>query len=396
MVASLGPQEPYTSVFESEVVELDGREVILDRTYFYPEGGGQPADRGTLGSIVVEDVQKNNGSVLHELAEAPSFSVGESITGEIDPAFRTYCMRAHTASHLLYGAGRRLLADLGYGGFGISEEKVRVDFATSTRIDDDTLVELERLVNRAVWDSRAVTWETYPREEALELEGIAFNTKTEEGLAGQTVRVVRVADWDIAACGGTHVENTREIGPVAVLERSNPGEGLTRIELAVGPVGIQQRVEEKRAALDAARSIGTSVENLPDAVARLQADMTELEAEIAELEDRLVSARITELEDEIIQQNGQRWLVGAVEGLDANALGDRAKSLVGDTAEVVALVGEDGRTVLAVAANETAADQIVDEVTNEFGGGGGGSAEFAQAGGIDSPPEALVDFLRDQ
>ncbi len=396
MVASLGPEDPDTTVFDAEVVERHGRDVILDRTYFYPEGGGQPVDRGTLGGIIVDDVQKQDGVVRHELADEPSFTVGDSVTGEIDAAFRTYCMRAHTASHLLYGAGRRLLDDLGYGGFGISEEKVRVDFATKTDIDDDTVIELERLVNRAVWDSREVTWETLPRDEALELDAIAFNTKTEEGIAGDTVRVVKVADWDIAACGGTHVENTREIGPVSVLDRSNPGEGLTRVELAVGPVGIQQRVGEKRAALAAARSIGTGIEGLPAGVERLQADVAALEAAREELEDRLVATRLSELEEEIVQQNGQRWLVGAIDGLDVNALGDRAQSLVGDTADVVALTGVDGRTVLAVAATGEDADEIVDDVTSEFGGGGGGSAEFAQAGGIESSPEAIVDFLRNQ
>lgn len=395
MVVSHGPTEPYTTVFDAEVVDIDGRDVFLEQTYFYPEGGGQPADRGTIDGSIVTDIQKHDGTVRHELAEEPSFAAGDTVTGEIDPEFRTYCMRAHTASHLLYGAGRRLLDDLGYGGFGISDEKVRVDFATSTRIDDETLVELERLVNRAVWDSRAVSWETYPRDEALELDGIAFNTKTEEGIAGETVRVVTVADWDIAACGGTHVENTREIGPVSVLDRSNPGEGLTRVELAVGPVGIQQRVTEKRAALDAAGSIGTGVEELPAAVERLQSDVTALESEINDLKDRLVSARLAELEDEIIQRDGQDWLVGTVEGLDANALGERAQALAGDTADVVALAGADSGTVLAVATTDAGADDIVDEVTSEFGGGGGGSPVFAQAGGIDTPPETIVDFLRD-
>jgi len=253
MTGTNAPAEPYTTRFGATVERIDGREVVLSETYFYAESGGQPADRGAIAGHDVVDVQYGDGGVVHTLAEAADLSPGETVTGRIDEQFRTYCMRAHTASHVLYGAGRRLLDDLGYGGFDISPEKVRVDFTTSTEIDDETLFELERLVNRAVWESRPVSWNTHPEEDALELDGIAFNTKTEEGITGETVRVVTVGEngrgegpWDRAACGGTHVENTREIGPVTVLERSNPGEGLTRVEFAVGEPGIERRIAEKK------------------------------------------------------------------------------------------------------------------------------------------------------
>src|SRR6056297_284071 len=146
------PEEPTVREFEARVTAVDGRDVRLDRTYFYAESGGQPADRGTLGGIPVADVQTVGDDVVHTLDSDPDFAADETVTGVVDDDFRTYCMRAHTASHVLYGAGRHLLSDLGYGGFDISPEKVRVDFATSTDVDDEVLVELERLVNRAVWD----------------------------------------------------------------------------------------------------------------------------------------------------------------------------------------------------------------------------------------------------
>ena len=233
MIGTRAPEEPYTLSFESSVEsaseplesETDGElgddrtEVVLDETYFYAESGGQPADRGTIGGVPVADVQHREDGVVHTLAGSLDASEGDSLTGEVDPEFRTYCMRAHTASHVLYGAGRRLLDDLGYGGFDIGTEKVRVDFETTTEIGDDLLVGLERLVNRAVWDSREVTWAQHSREEALAREDVAFNAKTEEGLGDEAVRIVEVEGWDLAACGGTHVRNTREIGPVTVLER---------------------------------------------------------------------------------------------------------------------------------------------------------------------------------
>lgn len=395
MADSLAPAEPYTWSFEATVDSLDDRDIVLDRTYFYPEGGGQPADRGLIGGIGVVDVQQRDGSVIHTLEEPLDVAENDVVSAQVDPAFRTYCMRAHTASHVLYGAGRRLLDDLGYGGFGITDEKVRVDFSTPTSVDDDTLVELERLVNRTVWDSKPVTWETYPEDEALAMDDIAFNVKTEEGLTGERVRVVTVEDWDVAACGGTHVANTREIGPVTVLDRSNPGEGLTRIELAVGPPGIDRRTAEKQALLTAASVAGTAPHELPDEIERLREQVVSLEAEVDSLQDRVASAQLAELEESAIERDGATWLVGAVDGLDSDTLGDRARDLAGENADVVALVGHDGQTFLTVAANGADAGAIVDAVTGEFGGGGGGSERFAQGGGIAADPDDVVAFLRD-
>jgi alanyl-tRNA synthetase len=393
MAESKAPAEPYTLSFEA-TVESGGREVVLTETYFYPEGGGQPADRGTIGEVRVEDVQGTDEGVVHTLAEPLDVDPGGTVDCHVDPTFRTYCMRAHTASHVLYGAGRRLFDDLGYGGFGITDEKVRVDLTTGDDVDDDALVELERLANRAVWESRDVSWETVPREEALSREEIAFNTKTEEGVSGyDRVRVVTVEDWDVAACGGTHVRNTREIGPVTVLERSNPGEGRTRVEFAVGPEGIERRAADRRATMAAARALGTSVQGLPDAVERIQGDREELEAELSELQDELVAAEVERLREETVERDGRTWLVGSLDGLDANELAEQVRSLSGEAADVVALVSPDG-TLAVGTTGDVDAGEVVDDVTAEFGGGGGGSPTVAQGGGIGADADEVVRFLR--
>jgi len=418
------PTDPYTLSFEATVESIDGTRVVLDHTYFYAEGGGQPPDRGTVGGIEVTDVQKDGADVVHELADIPAVDPGETVAGEVDPAFRIYCMRAHTASHVLYGAGRRLLSDLGYGGFDIAPEKVRVDFTTTTGVDDGTLVELERLANRAVWESRPVSWETYPREEALASEEVAFNTKTEEGIDGDRIRVVTVGEaggggvapaggaiegdeaesgagpeatgnpWDVAACGGTHVANTREIGAVTVLSRSNPGEGMTRVEMAVGPPGIGRRADEKRALLAAGRAASAPPEELAEAIAGLRETNENLEARVDDLKQRLVESQLRAVREEAIERDGARWVVGAIDGADANTVGEFAKEEAGGDADVAALVGSSDRTFVAVAAADGDAEAVVEDVTDEFGGGGGGSAAFAQAGGIDADPEDVVAYLR--
>jgi alanyl-tRNA synthetase len=413
---SRASQEPYTRSFETTVAERDGRSVVLEETYFYPEGGGQPADRGTVGGVPVVDVQNRDGRVVHELdgeADASALAEGETVDCAVDDAVRTYCMRAHTASHVLYGAARRLVDDLGYGGFGIgapraaadrspsADGKVRVDLSTPTPVDDATLVELERLVNRAVWESRPVSWATRPKDEALAIDGIAFNTKTEEGLDAGSVRVVTVGpavgsdggDWDVAACGGTHVANTREIGPVTLLDRSNPGEGLTRVEFAVGEAAVARRGEEKAVALEAARALGTNLADVPAAIERLRAERDDLESELADLRAARADDRIDELREEAVERDGDRWLVGTVAGLDANELADRAGSIAGEDADVVALVNEGSLAVATTGDPEAGA--VVDEVTGEFGGGGGGSPTVAQGGGLGADDETVVAFLRD-
>jgi alanyl-tRNA synthetase len=408
MTQSLAPAEPDVREFETTVTAVDGRDVVLDSTYFYAESGGQPADRGTLAGTAVSDVQHRDGDVVHTLDSAPDLAAGDTVVGVVDDTFRTYCMRAHTASHALYGAGREYLDDLGYGGFNIDEEKVRVDFETSTDVDDGTLVDLERLVNRVVWDSLPVSWEEVPVDEARSREEVAFNVKTEEGVFSDsdTVRIVTIGEtsddgeettpFDVAACGGTHVSNTREIGPVQVLGRSNPGEGLTRVEFAVGPTAIDRRAAERRATMDAARTLGTNVTDLPEMARTLRTKTEELEAELSDLKREVLSARLGGFDT--VDREGVTWRVGTVDGFGPNEVGEAAKGVVGDEAaetDLVVVAGEQGSTFVVVAsAGDVAAGDVVDDLTDEFGGGGGGGPTFAQGGGLDGKPADVVAAVR--
>ncbi|ELZ86347.1 alanyl-tRNA editing protein [Haloferax volcanii] len=398
MSDSLASESPTVRAFDATVTRVDGRSVVLDETYFYPEGGGQPADRGVLGGVDVEHVRTNaDGAVVHDLAADPDFAAGDEVTGVVDDDFRTYCMRAHTASHVLYGAGRRIFDDLGYGGFDISAEKVRVDFETSTEVDDDALVELERLVNRAVWDSREVSWEEIPVAEARDREEIAFNVKTEEGVfsESETVRVVSIDGWDWAACGGTHVSNTVEIGPVEVLGRSNPGEGLTRVEFAVGPSAVDRRAAVRGSAYEAARALGTNLDGLGESAAAVAAAREELESELADLKSEVLRSRLADFET--VERDGLTWNVGAVSGFDANEVGEAAKEARdGAAVDVFVAVGEsDAPFVVVASAGDAAAGEVLAEVTDEFGGGGGGGPTFAQGGGLGAPADEVLAYLRD-
>ncbi|WP_207587490.1 hypothetical protein [Halomontanus rarus] len=414
---------PYTTRFETGVSAVDGRWVWLETTYFYAESGnesesgsrGQPADRGSIGDVAVEDVRLVDGEHVHVLAEEPRFRAGHRVMCSIDWSYRMYCMRAHTASHVLYGAARRLCADgeLDYAGFDIGDETVRVDLETPVTIDDETLVELDRLVNRAVWESRPVSWESVPIAEAREREGIAFDDATEDGaFSSGRVRVVTIGaeddndangsrnPWDVAACGGTHVRNTREIGPVTVLGRSKLDNGITRVEFAVGPRAIERRESEKRATFATKRALGVGVEAVPDAVAQLQSETESLATELAATRRSLLEARLERAES--VDRNGSRWLATTCSDVPLESLREELHEAVESDAvdaDVVAVVGErvPGETVAVVASvGDRSAVRIVEDLVARFGGDGGGSERFARADGVGASPATLLDELVDR
>lgn len=390
--------EPYVTEFEATVRAIDGTEVRLEETYFYAEGGGQPADGGTIGGIDVVDVQSRDGETIHTLEAEPDFEVGNTVTGSIDDEFRTYCMRAHTASHVLYGAGRQLFDEHGYGGFDIDSEKGRLDFETDRDPDEISERTLQRLVEEVVWESREVSWRELDAAQARDRDEIVFNeTGGTEG--AETVRIVEIDDWDIAACGGTHVENTIEIGPVTVLEVSNPGAGLVRVEYTVGPAAVRARLDQRRAATRAARALDTNVGTLPDRASSVVDANAALESELETLREQLLEERLDSLVDDTVSKAGQEWVVGelAVDGIGPNDVSDRVRALAGDVGDVVVLTGGNGSEnafVVVGTTGETDASDVVDDVTATFGGGGGGGPTFAQGGGLEDDPTAVVDYLR--
>ncbi|MDS0476179.1 DHHA1 domain-containing protein [Natrinema sp. 1APR25-10V2] len=418
MTSSRAPELPELRAFETTVEAADGRELELAETYFYPEGGGQPADRGTIDGIALADVQEQGGAVVHTLESEPDVAAGDSVACVVDDAHRMYCMRAHTASHVVYGSARRLFDELGYAGFDIGEEKIRLDLTTADPINEDDLIELGRLSNLAVWNAQPVTWERLPADEARGIDGIAFNEQTEDGAMATDesdtsdghVRVVTIGrpttdagvatdsnePWDVAACGGTHVPNTRQIGPIEVLGRSNPGEGVTRVEFAVGPAGIDHAASVRAATREASQVADVPTAELPEAVARLQDERAALEDELARRERDVLDARLTELPT--VERDSATWAVGTIAGFDPNVVSDGTRALVDEGAErpdVVAVVDTDGTPSVVVASTGTVdAGNVIADVTDTFGGGGGGGSTVAQGGGLTADPDDVVAHLR--
>ncbi len=384
-------ETPEITTFEATVTSVDGRSVTLEQTYFYAEGGGQPADRGTIDGIAVADVQSRDDRTVHTLAEPPTFAPGETVTGRIDADFRTYCQRAHTASHIVYGAGRRLFETPEYGGFDIASDRVRIDFATERDASDVDPLTVQEMVNQVVWEDRAVEWYERETTDARADDSIVFNLEDDE--LGETVRIVDIDGWDVSACGGTHVYSTGEIGYINVLGASNPGAGLVRIEYAVGPAAIEAQLDASRAARTAAERLDTDVAGLPGRVADVTAEVETQRERATTLANWGLEARL-----DALAANAEDWAVGTVTTVDANTVSEFLRDRDSLPAPVVAFVGAQNRPFLVVGTppgNEHDANGIVQTVTDEFGGGGGGQPTLAQGGGIDAEPTAVVEYLRD-
>jgi alanyl-tRNA synthetase len=169
------------------------------------------------------------------------------------------------------------------------------------------------------------------------------------------------------------------------------------VEFAVGPRGIERRGSEKAALLAAGRALDVGPDEVPEAVARLQDEVASLREEAAAAKRRELESQLAQFP--VVEREGERWLVGTVEGVDANAVEPVAREVAGDRAAVVVLVGRAGSTFVVAAAGESASSNaggVVERVTEEFGGGGGGSPRFAQGGGLSVDPEGVVEWFRDE
>ena len=199
-------ERPYDFEFEAEIIEVADNYVVLNRTLFYPEGGGQPSDTGYISGVRVERVEKTD-KIRHFLEEKPSFDVGSVVHGRIDRERRHKIMRIHTALHLLTNICDELLGNIKHVGSGMSDEKGHIDLYYPPRVKPDLKEKITAAMNDTIHKGAEVeTW---------------FDGET---------RYVKIGDYDALMCGGTHVRNISEIGEI-ILKRKNVGKGKDRLEV---------------------------------------------------------------------------------------------------------------------------------------------------------------------
>ncbi len=386
-------EDPKKTEFESEVEKVKDEKVVLKCTYFHPEEGGQPADKGTLGGYPVKDVQKEGDEIVHFLDPSHDLHEGQSVEGKIDEEFRSFCMRSHTGAHVVFGAGREVLGEVDYSGFDIGEKKARIDFETSTHIDRKKLLKMEELCNEVILENRPVKWRKVNREEIENDREIAFAKEIPEG---EKVRIIEIEDWDLGVCSGTHLTNSLEVGRIRILGKKKLQEGVTRINFSIGEEALKRDYREKRSLYRATSLLETDHKNLPRKIDDLLSNLKELEEEMERLEALRIERKVDEAES--YDRDGYQLLVQTLEASSEHSelISHRAKDSVGEK-EVLVLINKDENVSVTVGAGKNAegldADEVIKELSQEFGGGGGGTAEFAQGGGFDASVEEIKRYV---
>jgi alanyl-tRNA synthetase len=377
--------------FEAVVQRVESRgdrtAVWLDRTAFYPTSGGQPHDLGTLNGIAVLEVADDeDGGVVHVLASS-GISTGQTVRGEIDWDRRIDHMQQHTGQHLLSAVLERAFSAKTVS-FHLGSEASTID--VDRELTPQQIAAGELAANRAIWEDRSVSIRYVSEEEARQLP------LRKEPVRTGTLRLIEIDGIDLSACGGTHVQRTGEIGQIAVSswERFKGGQ---RIEFLCGGRALARFQQLRDASAAAVRLLSVLPSELPEAIARLQADAKEQGRAFALLQQELATheaARLTEAAEPLPGGSG-RMLLRIVSG-DALRLKTLAAAIAREA--IVTVLVSDSTPVLAVAARGPALDvscqSIVAALTRQFGGRGGGKPDFAQCGGLQGTPEAILDAAR--
>jgi alanyl-tRNA synthetase len=376
------------------IVPGDPAAVILDRTPFYAEGGGQIGDRGELigtgGRLRVADTQRSGDAIVHVGELSGELNVGDAVRGEVDEGRRWGSARNHTGTHLLHRALRDVLGEQAkQAGSWVGPEGLRFDFPAQHATPRDALRAVERLVNAQIRRDAPVHPEAMSIERAQALGADMFFG---EKYVPESVRVVQVDGYSKELCGGTHVASTGQIGSFVITGESSIGTGLRRIEAVTGEVATELVADRLEALRAAAGLLGEKEERVPQRIEALLARLRE--AEKAAKAPRSSASRLDAVAavDGAQQAGNAKVIIQSYPDADANALRALADDLRGMTGRFVAVVAgaADGKPSLLVAASRDLVSEgfdsgaVVRGAAPIIGGGGGGRADLAQAGGRDA------------
>jgi len=377
-------------------------EAILDRTPCYAESGGQVGDRGHLVARegrgeIMDTYFRGPGLIVHRVrVTAGRLREGEEVAVSVEAPRREALRLNHTGTHLLHAALRRVLGrHVTQAGSLVAPDRLRFDFTHPSQVRDPEIQEIEDLVNEKVRETLVVDPFYTELDEALRIGALAlFGEKY-----GRRVRVVRIADFSVELCGGTHLDHTGQIGLFKIVDEGAVAAGVRRVEALTGTSALRHVGHEEQALRETADLLSVPPREVPRRVARLLEEARALEKQLQALEGRLAHVRAAELVAKAREVSGVAVIAARLDGLDQEALRavvDSIRERLGSG--VICLGGVvDGKVALVSAVTRDLtgrfhAGRLIQEVARDVGGGGGGRPELAQAGGKD--PAGLDQALR--
>jgi len=391
---------------EAEVVALykDGSQVpsisagdhavvVLDRTPFYAESGGQVGDRGGItsgnGSFDVADTRKIQAEVFghHGKMTAGRLSVGDAVTAQVNAANRALAAYNHSATHLMHAALRKVLGEhVTQKGSLVDANRTRFDFSHHAPLTAQQISEVEDLVNREIRENHPVETRRMKYDDAIKAGAMAlFGEKY-----GDEVRVLSMGEFSTELCGGTHVRRTGDIGFFKIVSESGVASGIRRVE-AVTAKGAVAWVHDQEARLNqAAQVLKVQPQELTQKLGQILDNVKSLEKELSRLKSRLANTQGDDLADQAVAVGASKVLAARLEGADARSLReamDKLKDKLKSAAIVLcAIEGERVTLIAGVTSDLTAkvkAGELVNFVAQQVGGKGGGRPDMAQAGGTE-------------
>ena len=392
-VVALSDEETLTDAIATDEEAKDGVLVVLDKTPFYAEMGGQAADHGVLNgaecSLRVLDVKKTpKGYYVHTcVLESGIVKVGDHLNAQVDKEYRMSVCRNHTATHLLQAALREVLGDHVHQAGSYQDASItHFDFTHFSAVTPEELARVQKIVNDKIFDSMNVTVQEMPVEEAKKLGAMAlFGEKY-----GKVVRVVDIEGWSTEFCGGTHVKNTAQIGGFKIVSESSVAAGIRRIEAVTGRnLLIRANLQEAMLHTVANTLKANNITSLPIRAEAVMAENKAMSRELEEMKAKIAASKVDSLFDNAEEADGVKIASAYFTGTTGDTLRGMCDSIRDKAVNpvVAVLVGKaEDKITMAVTVNKLAQEKglkagvLVKELSAIAGGKGGGKPDFAMAG----------------
>ena len=396
---------------ETEVVDAivagDKATIITDVTPFYATSGGQEADAGVItigdGVFKVQDTQKLVGGKIGHIGvvESGMFKVEDVVTLSVDTAQRSLTAKNHSATHLLQKALRTVLGThVEQAGSSNNKDRLRFDFSHFQALAKEEIEQVEAIVNAKIAENLSVVTEVMTMEDAKKTGAMAlFGEKY-----GDEVRVVKMGDFSVELCGGTHVSNTGVISAFKILSETGVAAGVRRIEAITSDAVFKYYDELEATLAKAAAAVKAKPGNLLERLEHLMADMKALQSENESLKSKLAQDALGDVMNQVQEVKGVKLLATSVSDVDMNGLRDLGDQLKGKLGEGVVVIASEmgGKVSLIAMATDGAmkagahAGNLIKGIAKLVGGGGGGRPNMAQAGGKNPAgiPDALAEVVK--